>query len=162
MRVFTLLVTFLLLVSCASDRIDTAVNQCCVDDKYETFTVRSENIPAFLGPLMVSNFSVAMANQGLQPVTDNGDLVATLRYEQDTLSEQQPKDDFDEPMAMGTGQRFIARIAIEVRDARTDEIVYSGQVQRLHDVAAGEWMHTGRASQAILTAFDEVLANFRE
>lgn len=64
------LVLMTLLGACSTtSRIDTTVTRCCSTNEYTTFAVKSENIPAFLGPLMLSNFSVAFANKGMQPVT---------------------------------------------------------------------------------------------
>lgn len=152
----------LTLAGCASTpgQIDTRVSDCCGDGAYETFEVKAERIPAFLGPLVVSNFSVAMAQHGYQPVEEKGDLVAILRYEQINLSDTEDRADaFAEPLGMDAEQRFIARIAIDLQDATTGESVFTGYVQRLHDIDAGEWMHTGVASRAIYLAFDEVLAD---
>lgn len=151
-----------LLAGCNADntRIDTAVTQCCEDAEYETFHVIAEDIPAFLGPLMVSNFSVAFANAGMQPVLENGDLEVTLRYEQTDLEPEVEHDDFDERIATGDAMRFIARIAIEARDAETGELVWAGHIQRLHDVGPGDYMHTGVASIAVYEAFTKVLEDY--
>jgi hypothetical protein len=154
---------FLLLSACAADntRIDTATTSCCPQNHYETFSVTAENIPAFLGPLMVSNFSVAFANRGMQPVIEGGDLNVVLRYEQTNLSRvDEDRDDFEERIATGQTTRFIARIVIEMYDSKTDKIVWSGHVQRLHDVGPGDYMHTGNASIALYDAFTEVLKNY--
>lgn len=164
MRSIIPILLFILVAGCASTpgQIDTAVDQCCAASAYETVEVRAENIPAFLGPLMVSNFSVAMANRGLQPVVSGADLIAVLRYEQIDLGEQREKDDFAEQLGGDSDQRFIARVAIDIRDAASDEVVFAGHIQRLHDIGAGEWMHTGPASAAIYLAFEEVLEGFRD
>ncbi len=157
-----LLLAAFALAGCATTpgEIDIEVAQCCAPDTYQTFEVRAEDIPAFLGPLIVSNFSVALANRGLQPVNEGGDLVAVLTYEQVDFGRMREKDAFDEPLGMDAERRFIARIAIDVRDAGTGESVFKGHVQRLHDISAGEWMHTGLASQAIFQSFNEVLSEF--
>jgi len=130
-------------------------------------------MPAFLGPIMTSNFSVALASHGLTPQTQSGDsadfskkdfsstdLVAELRYQQDNLTEEVTRDDFAEHLALGEAQRFVAKIMIEIRDTQTNEVVWSGQIQRLHDVGPGEYMHTGKASIALLEAFTQVLQDF--
>jgi hypothetical protein len=142
--------------------MDTAVLSCCIDEEYKTFSVHANEIPAFLGPLIVSNFSVAFSNHGMQPVEQAGDLVAELRYEQIDLTEDRERDDFDERIATGDAERFIARIAIEIKDTDDGKVVWSGHVQRLHDVGPGEWMHTGVASIAIFEAFTEVLEGYGE
>lgn len=164
---------------CASERsgIGVAVTQCCVNDAsaetrsdgasssqdvtvYETFVVMAEEIPAFLGPLMVSNFSVALSHHGLQPVVSEPDLVVTLRYVQNNLTRHRQRDDFEERISTGDSERFAARVAIEFRDAITKDVVWSGHIERIHDVGPGEWMHTGRASVAIYDSFVEILKDY--
>lgn len=152
-----------LLGGCAIDnsRIDTAVTHCCDTGPVpRTFTVAADEIPAFLGPLMISNFSVAFANIGMQPVERDPDLVVTLRYEQTNLAPEQERDDFDERVMTGDAERFYARIVIEVRDATSDSLLWSAHVQRLHDVGPGDYMHTGVASIAIYEAFTQVLKGY--
>lgn len=162
MRISIMICLIAWLAGCASNtsEIDIAVVECCPPDKYETFSVVPQDIPAFLGPLMVSNFSVAFANHGMQPVPSEGDLMVVLRYEQVNLSPDRSRGDFEERIGTGDSMRFIARIAIEMRDPETEAIVWSGHIQRLHDVGAGDWMHTGNASQAILQRFTDVLAEY--
>lgn len=164
MRLARILFVALLIGGCAADRsrIDTAVVECCAAETYRTFTVEAENIPPFLGPLMVSNFSVAFAQRGMQPVQEDGDLLAILRYEQIDLTSGTARDDFDEQITTDDERRFIARIAVEIRDPESEEIVFSGHIQRLHDVGAGDWMHTGRASEAIFESFNQVLEEYGE
>ena len=156
------ILTSVLLAGCATDnaRIDTAVTKCCGAGETRTFQVVTRNVPAFLGPLMVSNFSVAFANIGMQPVESGADLMVELRYEQSNLSPDRAHDDFEERIATGDAMRFIARVVIEVRDAKTRQLVWSGHVQRLHDVGPGDYMHTGRASIAIYDAFTKVLKDY--
>lgn len=155
------LMTLLGLGACSTtSRIDTTVTRCCSTNEYTTFAVKPENIPAFLGPLMLSNFSVAFANKGMQPVTADADLNVTLRYEQSNLSQEEPHDDFDERITTGDSMRFIARIVIDMRDATTNDLVWSGHVQRLHNVGPGDYMHTGPASISIYEAFTDVLKDY--
>ncbi|MDZ7686913.1 MAG: hypothetical protein U5O39_19810 [Gammaproteobacteria bacterium] len=163
MKLTGILFVALLIGGCAVDRsrIDTAVIECCAAESYRTFTAPAENIPPFLGPLMVSNFSVAFASRGMQPVQEDGDVVAVLRYEQIDLTSERARDDFDEQLTTGEARRFIARITIEIRDPETEEIVFSGHIQRLHDVGAGDWMHTGLATNAIFESFNEVLEDYQ-
>jgi hypothetical protein len=132
-------------------------------------------MPAFLGPIMVSNFSVALANHGLTPETPPVALLPTNKpaagraltdlsveviYAQDNLSEDTERDDFAEHIAMGDSLRFVAKIIIEIREVDTNQVVWKGQIQRLHDVGAGEFMHLGNASIALLEAFTQVLVDF--
>lgn len=125
-----------------------------------SFHVRADKIPAFLGPIIVSNFSVAMAEKGLQPVTSGGAAEVILRYEQDNLLQQPDADSFDEQMAQGGETRFVARIVAEVTASGGDTIVWRGSISRLHTVSPGEYMHTGRASVALLSAFRDMLESY--
>ncbi len=140
--------------------ITSSTQTCCADASYESFTVEAVDIPAFLGPLMVSNFSVAFASHGLQPVQDNGDLKVMLRYEQIDLSQSIEHDDFDERMEGGGEVRFIAKMVVDMQDPASGQTVWSGSIQRIHDVSPGEYMHTGRASLALLDAFTALLADY--
>jgi hypothetical protein len=151
-----------LLSACASNPsgIGTNVSQCCADKAYESFAVSAVDIPAFLGPLMVSNFSVALAARGLQPVMEDADLDVVLKYVQTNLIQGNAKDDFDESLSPGGDVRFIAKIVVEIRDADSGEMVWSGSIQRTHNVSPGEFMHTGRASISLLDSFIELLVDF--
>lgn len=157
------LTMLVLLGGCATDnsRIDTIVTRCCDTGSIpRTFTVTARDIPAFLGPLMVSNFSVAFANIGMQPVEQDPELLVTLRYEQINLAAEQQRDDFAERVGAGDAERFYARIIIEVKDAASASLLWSAHVQRLHDVGPGDYMHTGVASIAIYEAFTQVLEGY--
>ncbi len=162
-NVLSLLLAAMLLSACATNnsRIDTAVTSCCADSSSRTFSVHAVNVPAFLGPLMVSNFSVAFANLGYQPMESGGELDVELRYEQSNLNRDEARDDFEERIASGDAMRFIARIVIEVRLASSGKLLWSGHVQRLHDVGPGDYMHTGAASAAIFQSFENVLKEYK-
>jgi hypothetical protein len=157
-----LLAFLLVLNACAtnSSGIGGNVTHCCADADDVTFTVVPENIPVFLGPLMVSNLSVAFAGKGLQPVMEDADLAITLRFEQIDLTQENAKDDFDEHISPGGEVRFIAKMIVEVRKTNKDKIMWSGSIQRTHTVSPGEYMHTGNASIALLDAFSELLSEY--
>lgn len=140
--------------------IGTRVLTCCATGQYETFSVSTRDMPAFLGPIMVSNFSVALASHGLNLNEDAADLDIVLRYEQENFSIDETSDDFAERVASGDSLRFLAKIIIEIRESGKAPIIWSGQLHRIHDVGPGEYMHTGRASVALLEAFTHVLKDF--
>jgi hypothetical protein len=120
---------------------------------FQTFEVRAVNLPAFLGPIIVSNFSVALAEKGPQPVNETGEALVIIRYEQANKS----------LIKSGVPQgeaRFTARIAVEVRQAGSDDVLWAGYIERDHDIEAGEYMHTGRASIAMLEAFRHMLRSY--
>ena len=162
MKKIGILFALSLLSACASNPsgIGANVSLCCADKAYESFTVSAVDIPAFLGPLMVSNFSVALATRGLQPVMEDADLDVVLKYVQTNLNQDNAKDDFDESLSPGGDVRFIARIVVEMTDVDSGKMVWSGSIQRTHNVSPGEFMHTGRASISLLDSFMELLLGF--
>jgi hypothetical protein len=129
---------------------------------FRTFEVRAENMPAFLGPVMASNFSVAMAERGLQPVADHADAIVTLRYDQQNYysTKPDPRDEFAERIDQNIDTRFVAKIIVEVRSADNEDVVWTGSIQRVHAIRAGDYMHIGRASQALLISFRTLLESF--
>ncbi|MFT6117919.1 MAG: hypothetical protein ACJARY_003543 [Candidatus Azotimanducaceae bacterium] len=95
-------------------------------------------MPAFLGPIMISNFSVALANHGLTPAIPPvallptnkpaasralTDLPVAVTYAQDNLSEDTERDDFAEHSAVGDSLRFVAKIISEIREIVTHQVV---------------------------------------
>jgi len=164
-RLFGLTILCSILAACStnSSGIGASVIVCCDKvsaGKYTSFDVEAVGMPAFLSPLMLSNFSVAFANHGLQPMPADGDLHVLLRYHQSNLLELVDHDDFGDRIAPGGDVRFIARVTVSIYDGRSRELVWSGSLQRLHDVSPGEYMHTGNASTALLKSFSDLLANF--
>jgi hypothetical protein len=127
---------------------------------FESFEVKAVDLPAFLGPIIVSNFSVALAERGLQPVISGGEAIAILRYIQEDLTTAQQHDDFEERIDVGSDTRFVARIAVEIRQAGSQDIAWAGSIQRLHTIRPGDYMHTGRASVAFLDSFRELLQDY--
>ena len=159
--IFTLFSLFTLSACVSSSRgIDVTAAEGFAPSTLKSFHVIADQIPAFLGPIIVSNFSVAMAEQGMQPVSEGGDAVATLRLEQIPMNEARARDDFEESVDDGGETRFMARIVVEIRAAGGNKILWQGSIQRIHTVRPGDYMHTGRASVSFLEAFRELLDNY--
>ena len=160
MRCF-IIAGLLLIASCVSNPsgIGSTVTTCCPDSGYETFELETYQIPSFLESLIASNLRTVLAIKGLQPVSGNGDLAVRIIYEQENLAIAARYDDFDERISEGGDVRFVARITVEMKDRKTNEIVYKGSIQRIHEVSPGEYMHTGRASVAMFDAFSAMLAD---
>ena len=127
-----------------------------------SFQVESVDLPVFLGPIMVSNFSVALAERGLQPVVEGGDILVTLRYVQSDLTTDPPPGSLQEAGGNGGETRFIARIVVEFRRSGDPGVIWQGSIQRLHSVRPGDYMHTGQASVALLAAFRDLLSTYPE
>ncbi|MFT7257471.1 MAG: hypothetical protein ACI8VR_002528 [Candidatus Azotimanducaceae bacterium] len=137
---YCVLVSSLFLTACTSapSGISTHVIQCCPTKTYQTFIVTTRDMPAFLGPIMISNFSVALANHGLTPAIPPvallptnkpaasralTDLPVAVIYAQDNLSEDTERDDFAEHSAVGDSLRFVAKIISEIREIVTHQVV---------------------------------------
>ena len=159
MRIIILLLSVIFLGSCASTNsgVGASTEQCCPGSEYMTFSVDTLQVPGFLEDLLKSNLSTVLAFKGLQPVSGNADLRVVISYQQDDLAMAERHDDFDERVSEGGDVRYVAKIVVEMF-AGSGERVFSGSVQRIHEVSPGEYMHTGRASSAIFSAFEEMLA----
>ncbi len=156
------LLSFLLLSGCATNYLGISVSpgEQARALKVTSFEVQTEKLPAFLGPILVSNFSVALAERGLQPVASDGDAVVTLRYVQEDLTIEQGHDAFDERIDQGSDTRFVAKVEVEINAASTGELIWAGSIQRLHSIRPGDYMHTGSASVALLEAFRDLLSDY--
>ncbi len=160
----TALGLLLFLFACASQSsgIGSSVTICCLEKAGQSFEVKTKDMPVFLRPLMVNNFSVAMANKGFQPVDADADLRVVLYYEQIDLTNNSAADDFEEHLSPGGDVSFIARIGVDIFAASNKKPAWSGSIQRVHHVSPGEFMHTGPAAVALLGAFEELLADLPE
>lgn len=154
--------SLLLLSGCATSYLGISVSpgQQASAVKVTTFEVQPDKLPAFLGPILVSNFSVALAERGLQPVASDGDAVVFLRYVQEDLTIEQDHDAFDERIDQGSDTRFVAKVEVEINAASTGERIWAGSIQRLHTIRPGDYMHTGNASVALLEAFRDLLSDY--
>lgn len=157
-----LLFSLLTLMACQSDTsgIGYDLGKCCASSEYKTFSTMTDNMPEFLKPLMVSNFQAAFSAMGMSPVNGQGSLKVTLRYEQDNMSVDTPLDDFEGHLEPGGKMRYLAKVWVEMLDVTTKKIVWSGSIQRIHDVDAGEYMHAGKASIFLREAFERLLRNY--
>lgn len=155
------LLLVLLLMGCTTNYLGISVSggEGSNVAELETFEVHAVDLPAFLGPILVSNFNVAMAERGMQPVMENGDAIVKLSYEQQDLETSQDHDNFDERIDQGGEARFVARVVVEMRARGSEEVLWSGSIQRLHSIRPGDYMHTGRASIALLDAFRDLLSD---
>ncbi len=91
---------------------------------------------------------------------EDPDLEVVLRYEQENLPQAERPDDFEGHISPGGNFRYVARVRVNVFDGTSGDLVFSGSVQRIHDVDPGEYMHTGNASLAIFQAFTRLLSDF--
>ena len=151
----------LVLTGCAvgGNSVSAGATQCCPDADASTYHLVTENLPAFLAPIVVNNVHAALAAAGYQQV-EAGELLVTVRYEQDNLAMNTRLSGMDERVSEGGDVRYVARIVIELRDD-AGEVKFQGAIDRLHEVSPGEYMHTGRASLAIFDALTDMFRDLR-
>lgn len=157
-----LCISLTVLSACQSDTsgIGYHLAICCANSGYKTFSTDTNNMPEFLKPLMVSNFQSVFSAKGMNPVDGPADLKVVLRYEQQDISVNEPHDDFEGHLQPGGKMRYLARVWVEMSDPETGKPVWSGSIQRIHDIDAGEYMHVGKASVALRIAFEKLLAGY--
>ena len=157
-----LLVLCLFLVGCTNSGRDIAVRvgECCPLEEAATFVLKTQNIPGFLEPIFASNLKAVLAASGFQPVETGSDVIVIMRYEQDELSSGLPHDAFEEGVSEGEDVRFVARIVVEMEDVNGVKM-FSGAIDRIHNISPGEYMHTGNASKVIYEALAELLKDLR-
>jgi len=161
LRILTVLLV-LAMSGCATNYLGISVTHAQPENSlpFRTFHVVTEEMPAFLGPIVVSNFSVAMAERGVQPVPEDGQAEVTLRLVQETDEPVTGSDEFSGNIDQGGEATFMARIVVEVRAAGSQEVLWEGSVQRRHRIRPGDYMHVGRASAALLEAFRDLLRDY--
>jgi|TARA_B100000315_G_scaffold245974_2_gene272692 hypothetical protein len=141
--------------------VDPGVVACCSQQAtYTTYGLTLEDTPEFLKTVMEEEFSVAFAKKGMVRDEANRDLVVELKLLRVNLTVPFSKDQFSEHLAPGDSTRFQADMLIEVYEATTNELIWSGSIGRIHNVVPGESMPLGEAKIAIAAAFDEVLKGY--
>ena len=159
MRATFLLIVIFLSGCAATSNVGSTIVTCCPGSDAESFTIEASRVPPFLENLLVSNLSTVLAMKGLQPVDHEADLRVLVTYDQEDLAIAIRQNDFDERVSEGGDVRFVAKIVVEIRDA-SNQLVFDGSVQRIHEVSPGEYMHTGVASVAIFDAFQSMFAEY--
>ncbi|MDH5738215.1 MAG: hypothetical protein OEZ23_07875, partial [Gammaproteobacteria bacterium] len=101
------------------------------------------------------------SEKGFNPVERNGDLEVLLRYEQEDIDEVSRLDDFEGHLEPGGKLRYMAKVRIEIREL-SGGLVWSGNMQRIHDVDAGEYMHAGKATVALQNTMRLMLKSFSD
>jgi|APSaa5957512535_1039671.scaffolds.fasta_scaffold07730_4 hypothetical protein len=153
------------LAACAQNslQIGTNLSLCCPGtySEYSDYALRTEDIPLFLREYVIAEFDAAFQEKGLARNDQINDLQVALRYQHISLnSQQQDIDPFIRVESITEELDYIARIEIEIIETQSDEMVWSGEISRIHQVVPGEYMHEERARPAFRQAFRAVLASY--
>jgi hypothetical protein len=159
------LISAVFLGACAQTgtRIGYAVNLCCPGDygSYASYGVRTHEMPAFLADYVIAEFDQAFQAKGLERNDRLNDLTVTLAYRHINLNpEQEQIDPFERRTVEDVVLRYAATIVVEMRETNGNRLVWAGQINRIHSVLPGEYMHEERARPAFREAFSEMLDSY--
>lgn len=161
----TMLTVLLFLSSCAQNggQIGYTVNLCCPGnyDEYKEYRVETQDLPSFLGDYVVAEFDTVFQEKGLTRNDNRNELRVTLSYRHINLNaEQEAIDPFERRLDEDVTLRYVATIVVDIRESSSGQMVWSGQINRIHTVVPGEYMHEDRARPEFADAFREVLASY--
>jgi hypothetical protein len=151
------------LAACASTghQIGHNVTVCCPGDyaSYQSYSLETSDMPEFLSDYVIAEFDAAFQEKGLVRNDRLNDIAVKLSYQHVNLNaEQEDIDPFDRRTGEGFTLRYIATINIEMFD--NDEVIWAGQVHRIHNVTPGEYMHEDGARPEFRNAFRELLSSY--
>ena len=161
-RVMPVLIAAFVLSACASlPMIATDVTYCCGDAaaSVRTFRVEFEATPEFLKPMLRDEAAIVLGAKGREYTEGPADAVLTMGYVDKTLERSSEELEAWERIAPGGGVRFIAEVQMRMTAAGSEEVLWSGTMQRIHNVYEGSYMHDAPARAAMRSAFVEVFAD---
>lgn len=160
-----LLAFMIFLTACAQSngQIGHSVNLCCPGDysEYRQYRLETLDMPAFLSEYVVAEFDNVFQEKGLTRNDSRNELRVTLTYKHINLNpEQEAIDPFERRLDEDVTLRYVASVIVDMREASTGRMVWSGQINRIHTVVPGEYMHEDRARPEFSGAFREMLASY--
>lgn len=155
----------LLLSACAQSpqRVSTDVFTCCEAEfqRYATYQVRITHAPGFLEPYLRGGIQAALNRKGLTETMDTPDVMVNLIFDQVFLTpESEAQDYFGEGVEPGSATRFMAAVAVDMIDTRSEQIVWSGRLSRIHNDPLGQPRGNDHKMQGIIDGFGELFASY--
>ncbi len=155
-------IVLLLATGCSGlPTIASDVTYCChpMAEDVRTYRVEFEDTPEFLKPMLRDEASIVLSGHGLEYTEGDAESILLMTFINKTLERG---DDVEawERIAPGGGVRFIAQVVIEMKDSVTGELIWSGSMQRIHNVYEGSYMHDAPARTAMRNAFLEMFADY--
>ena len=151
-----------LLAGCGSlPPIATDENYCChpLAESIRTYRVEFEDTPEFLKPMLRDEASIALANHGYDYTEGDADAILLMTFVNKTLEQNPEEQEAWERIAPGGGVRFIAQVVITMSDSVSGERIWAGDMQRIHNVYEGSYMHDIPARAAMRDAFVELFGS---
>lgn len=123
-----------------------------------SYELEAVDVPGFMRDMIEVSLHAAMQTLGYSHRRQTqADLYISAEYEQiDVPNVGHERDSMAEAMSMTDPRQFVARVNIEIRDAR-GKPVWQGSVQRLHSVDPGDYMHRGHAANNIAQALVDLI-----
>jgi hypothetical protein len=145
--------------------ISTTVDYCCQAPMpgLKTFRVEFKDMPEFLKPMLRDEAAIVLHDKGLEYTEGDAHAVLTMAYVHNLIPPEPPvkvPDGFAESLTPGGETRFMAEVKIELRDAVSRELVWSGNMVRAHYVQMGSYMHDTMARSAMRDAFMTLFADY--
>jgi hypothetical protein len=155
--------------------IATDVTYCCQTgtEDINTFRVEFEDMPEFLKPMLRDEASLVLSTKGLEYTEGDAHAVLSMSFvnkTQEQVDSQQDGWDGEEwgegrieaweQVAPAGGVRFIAQVILEMKNTESGELIWSGSMQRIHNVYEGSYMHDAPARTAMRNAFLEMFADY--
>jgi len=162
---WSLAAALLLMVGCAQDfmQIGHSTTHCCPGDydEYLAYGLQFQDMPGFLQEYVGEEFDAAFQEKGLVRNDRLNDITVRLIYRHINLNpEQEHIDPFERRIEEDTRLRYVATIVIEMHESDSGELVWAGQINRIHSVLPGSYMHEDRARPAFRAAFREALSSY--
>jgi len=119
-------------------------------------------MPEFLKPMLRDEASVVLDMKGLEYTEKDGaDAILNMTFINRTLETgEAAQDEAWETISPGGGVRFIAEVRLKMTDAASGEKVWSGNMDRVHNVYEGSYMHDAPGRAAMRDAFLDMFADF--
>ena len=160
-----ILALIVLLSSCAQTggQIGYSVNLCCPGNygEYKEYRIETQDLPSFLGDYVIAEFDRVFQEKGLTRNDNRNQLRVTLSYRHINLNaEQETIDPFERRVDEDVTLRYVATILVDIRESSTGQLVWSGQINRIHTVVPGEYMHEDRARPEFAGAFRQMLTSY--
>ncbi len=128
-----------------------------------TFRIEFSNMPDFLKPMLRDEAAIALHDKGIEYTEADAHAVLKMTYVHNPMpmeALEKAPDGFSEPLSPDGATRFMAEVEIELRDAVTSELIWSGSMVRAHYVQMGSYMHDTVARSAMRDAFTTLFADY--
>ena len=129
-----------------------------VAQSFESYALSYENIPGFIQGVIDTSLNSSLESAGLLPSTpEQADLRIVSSFNLiDRNPAPYPDDPFGEEVQTSQINRFVTHLQVEIFDAHSGELVWTGAMYRAHAIEGGENFHNEKAVLIIRNAFDQM------